>query len=100
MGDVVRGYLVKETGATTIDEMTRLIAAILKSSEDYPDYFVEHPKTLIENLKQEIFMLSAKINYFDLYVNETHVTRLKRDLHDRRCRLATLQQGIGVGKGD
>jgi hypothetical protein len=100
MGDIVRACLVAETGASTNDEMTRLIAAILKSSEEYPGYFVEHPKVLVENLKREIFILSAKINYFESYVNERCLIRLKRDLHDRCGRLAILQQTAGVEKGD
>ena len=100
MDDIVRRCLVAETGASTNDEMTRLIAAILKSSEAYPNYFAEYPKTLVENLKREIFILSAKINYFELYVNETCMTRLKRDLHDRCGRLAILLQSAGVEKGN
>ena len=90
MSDIITGYLVKETGASTNDEMIRLVAAILKSSDEYSDYFVEHPKTLVENLKREIFILSAKINYFEFCLNETCMTRLKQDLHDRRLRLARL----------
>jgi len=100
MRDIVRGYLVTETGASTSDEMKRLVDAILKSSEEYSGYFVEHPKTLIEHLKREIFVLSAKINYFELSVNDTCMTRLKRDLHDRCGRLAILQQGSDVEKCD
>jgi hypothetical protein len=92
MNDIVRGCLVAETGAATSDEMTRLIAAIFKTSEQYPNYFVQHPKTLVENLKREIFILSAKISYFESYVNERCITRLKQDLHDRCGRLSMLQQ--------
>ena len=100
MDDIVRGCLVAETGASTNDEMTRLFAAILKTSGQYPSYFVQHPKTLVENLKREIFILSAKINYFEPHVNEVCMTRLKRDLHDLCGRLSMLQQTVGVEKGD
>jgi len=100
MDDIVGGCLVAETGASTNDEMTRLIAAILKTSEQYPDYFVQHPKTVVENLKREIFILSAKISYFESYVNERCMTRLKRDLHDRCGRLSMLQHRDWVEKSD
>jgi hypothetical protein len=100
MSDKVQGFLITETGASTRDEMTRLNAAIRRSSELYPNYFVECPKTLMENLRREVFILSAKISYFEFYANYRYLNRLKQDLHDRCVRLAMLQQDPVVEKGN
>jgi len=93
--DIARRVMVSETGANSIEEMRRLIAAHLQASLEFPDYFVNSPKTKIEIYKREIFILTVKVYYFESHISKTAIDRLKQDLFDARTRLALLENKNG-----
>jgi hypothetical protein len=87
--------MADELRATTPEEIKRLIAAVLKAAQEFPDYFSENPKSNVENWKREAFILSVKINYYNDQISSVCMERLKRDLHDVLARLATLRLDPG-----
>jgi hypothetical protein len=88
--------MVSETGAESIEEIKRLLASVVKTSEEFPDYFFDHPRGKMETYKREIFVLSAKIKYFDTYVSQTCLDRLKQDLFDARIRLSIASTKVNT----
>jgi hypothetical protein len=96
--DAIISYLAAETGANTVEEKKRLLGAILKASEEFTDYFVDNPNTSTESCKRDIFILTAKIIYFESRISSTCIDRLKRDLNDRLRRLASLQQSAHIAR--
>ena len=88
--DIVRNYMTDETGARSVEEMKRLLAAIIKTSEEFPSYFCINPATKKEIYKREVFILTTKIEYFKGHVSETCIDRLKHDLFDANVRVLSL----------
>ena len=91
MYDIARRHIANELRPTTVEETKRLIAAVLTASQEFPDYFIEHPKSNVEHCKREAFLLCVKINYYEHQISSVCMERLKRDLHDVCARLANLR---------
>jgi len=91
-------YLSKETGATTSEEITRLVQALKSTWREFPDYFIAKPSTKAEQLKKDIFVLKATILYREGHLNHHHVDRLIRDLYDLRMKLRRLEMAGGQNK--
>ena len=88
--DIVRSYMANETGARSIEEMKRLLAAIVKTSEEFPSFFCIDPKTKKETYRREVFILSTKIEYFKGHITDTCNERLNQDLFDASARLLNV----------
>lgn len=88
--DIATRVMVSETGANSLEEMQRLIAAHLRTSQELPNYFVYAPKTKTEIYKREMFILTVKVYYFENYISQTSIDRLRQDLFDARRRLSVL----------
>ena len=81
------GYMARETGAITSDEINRLVNAVTIASREFPDHFMDNPKTRSEKLKRDIFVLKATTLYFTGHAPQEHINRLHGKLGDLRIKL-------------
>src|SRR6188508_2693806 len=85
------GFMARETGAVTSEEITRIVEAVKIASKEFPDHFIENPTTKVDKLKREIFVTKATILYLEGHVPQQHTDRLISGLYDLRMKLSRIR---------